>query len=152
MEAKERVAARVLLIDAEDRVLLFRGGDPAAPGLRYWFTPGGGLDPGETFAEGAVRELYEETGLRVDPGTLGEPVHDEVAFFSFDGVKYRQEQRFYLVRVGRWEVSTAGFDGYEAETIDGHRWWSAAELERTDEAYYPTDLVAVLRRLGLSPC
>jgi 8-oxo-dGTP pyrophosphatase MutT (NUDIX family) len=146
------LAARVLLIDEHDRLLLFRGLDPAEPDIRYWFTPGGGLDPGETFAEAAARELLEETGLRVPPSEIGEAVHDDVTFFSFDGVHYRQEQRFYVVRARRFEVSTAGFDAYEADSIDHHHWWSVDELERTDDAFYPTDLVAVLKRLGISSC
>lgn len=139
-------------MDGEDRVLLFRGGDPAQPGLQYWFTPGGGLDPGETSASGAVRELYEETGLRASLADLGEPVHEEIAYFSFDGVRYRQQQEFYLLRVPAWQVDTAGFDRYEADTIDAHRWWTAAELERTEEMFYPSDLVEVLKRLGIPRC
>lgn len=148
----ERVASRVLLIDEHDRVLLFRGLDPAVPEIKYWFTPGGGLDKGESFADAAARELREETGLRVPPTEIGEPVHDEVTFFSFDGIKYRQEQRFFVVRARRFEVSTAGFDDYEADSIDHHHWWSVTELEQTDDAFYPTDLVEVLKRLGISSC
>jgi 8-oxo-dGTP pyrophosphatase MutT (NUDIX family) len=148
----KRVASRVLLIDEHDRVLLFHGLDPAAPEINYWFTPGGGLDEGESFAEAAVRELFEETGLKVPVSEIGEPVHDEVTHFSFDGVSYRQEQRFFLVRAQRFAVSTAGFDRYEADSIDRHHWWSVAELEQTGDAYYPTDLVAVLKRLGIPSC
>ena len=44
----DRRAARVLLVDAADRVLLFAGSDPLRPGDgSWWFTPGGGLDDGE---------------------------------------------------------------------------------------------------------
>lgn len=152
MEPRDRQAARILLVDGQDRVLLFRGGDPAEPGSPYWFTPGGGLDPGESPAEGAIRELYEETGLRVSAESLGEPVHEDVTLFSFDGVSYRQAQHFFLVRVHRWEVDTVGFEGYEAATIDAHRWWSVPELRATPETFYPQDLVQVLTRLGIPTC
>jgi 8-oxo-dGTP pyrophosphatase MutT (NUDIX family) len=141
-----RQAARILLIDAAARVLLFRGRDPARPEHRYWFTPGGGLDPGESPVSGAVRELAEETGLRVTPEELGEPVWREVTEFTFAGRWYRQEQQFFLVRVPAWEVDTAGFDQVERETIDDHRWWTMDELARTPERFYPADLPEVLRR------
>ena len=35
------------------------------PTRSYWTLPGGGLEAGETPAEAAVREVWEETGLRV---------------------------------------------------------------------------------------
>ncbi|WP_422770851.1 NUDIX hydrolase [Plantactinospora sp. WMMC1484] len=141
-----RQAARILLVDAEERLLLFRGWDPARPERRYWFTPGGGLDPGETPVAGAVRELAEETGLSLAPAELGEPIWREVTEFSFAGRWYRQEQQFFLARVTRWVVDTAGFDAIERETIDAHRWWSLDELARTTEGFYPTDLPELLRR------
>ncbi|MFY1669129.1 NUDIX hydrolase [Plantactinospora sp. WMMB334] len=141
-----RQAARILLVDAEERLLLFRGWDPARPERRYWFTPGGGLDPGETPVAGAVRELAEETGLSLAPAELGEPIWREVTEFSFAGRWYRQEQHFFLARVARWVVDTAGFDAIERETIDAHRWWSLDELARTTEGFYPTDLPELLRR------
>ncbi|WP_089156999.1 NUDIX hydrolase [Micromonospora sp. NBS 11-29] len=141
-----RRAARVLLVNASDRVLLFEGSDPARPGHRYWFTPGGGLDPGETPAEGAARELAEETGLRLAPVELGAPVWSETVEFPFDGVWYRQEQEFFLVRVPDWAVDTAGFDEIERATVHGHRWWAVDELTTTAERYYPPDLPGRLGR------
>ncbi|MTK01913.1 NUDIX domain-containing protein [Micromonospora sp. CP22] len=142
-----RCAARVLLVDAADRLLLFRGSDPARPDDgRWWFTPGGGLDPGETYAEGAVRELAEETGLRLSVAEVGEPVHADVVEFSFDGVWYRQEQRFFLVRVSAHQVDTAGFSEVERGSVDRYRWWSIDELTGTTERCYPLDLAEVLAR------
>ncbi|MEV0152178.1 NUDIX domain-containing protein [Micromonospora sp. NPDC050686] len=139
-----RRAARVLLVDAAGRVLLFAGTDPARPEHRYWFTPGGGLDAGETPAAGAARELAEETGLRLRPEELGEPVWRETIEFPFDGVRYRQEQEFFLVRVDAWEVDTAGFDAVERASVTGHRWWSPDALTATTERYYPDKLPAIL--------
>jgi len=144
----DRRAARVLLVDGAGRTLLLHGGDPARPGQRWWFTPGGGLDDGETLAEGAARELYEETGLRVDPAELGDPVWHEITEFSYRARSYRQEQDFFLLRVAEWQVDTAGMDDDEQETITEHRWWSAAEIEASDEQIYPLELAGLLRRLA----
>jgi 8-oxo-dGTP pyrophosphatase MutT (NUDIX family) len=152
VEPRSRQAVRILLLDGRERVLLFRGWDPAEPSVLYWFTPGGGLDPGEGAAEGAARELFEETGLRLAPEKLGGPVHHEVTDFSFNGVPYRQDQDFYLVQVPQWTVDTSGFDRWENDTIDHHHWWSMEELERTEEVFYPRDLLQVLKRLGIPRC
>ncbi|MEV1287317.1 NUDIX domain-containing protein [Micromonospora sp. NPDC049679] len=142
-----RRAARVLLLDGADRVLMFHGFDPARPTHLFWFTPGGGLDAGEPWALGAARELAEETGLRLEPGQLGAPVWRDVTEYSFDGRWYRQEQEFFLVRVPTWEVDTAGFDEVERDTVDGHRWWTIEEFDVTDERFYPLELPSLLRQL-----
>jgi len=143
----DRRAARVILIDAAERTLLLLGGDPARPEQRWWFTPGGGLDSGETPAQGAARELLEETGLRADPAELGDPVHHETAEFSYDNRQYRQTQDFFLFRVEKWEVDTAGFDDEEQRTITDHRWWSTDELDASTEQIYPRELADLLRRV-----
>ncbi len=60
--------ARLIIRDPADRVPLFHNEattavDPMPPDLRrYWVTSGGMVEPGETFAEAARRELWEETG------------------------------------------------------------------------------------------
>jgi 8-oxo-dGTP pyrophosphatase MutT (NUDIX family) len=152
-DATPRQAARVLLVDASSRVLMLRGRDPAQPSRPYWFTVGGGLDAGETPAQGAVRELFEETGLRVGPEAVGEPVFHEVVEFPFDGRWYRQDQDFFLLRVDSWQVDFAGFNEIERASVDAHRWWSVAELRATDERYYPPslpELLSGLPREGIS--
>ena len=144
----DRRAARVLLVDPAGCALLLHGGDPARPGQRWWFTPGGGLTGDETPAEGAARELAEETGLRVDPATLGEPVWHEVAEFSYRDRPYRQDQEFFLLRVSEWQIDTAGMDDEEQQTITEHRWWSAAEIDASSEQIYPAELADLLRRVA----
>ncbi|MBB2942218.1 8-oxo-dGTP pyrophosphatase MutT (NUDIX family) [Actinoplanes lutulentus] len=145
MTVIDRRAGRVLLLDRAGRVLLLHGGDPARPGMRWWFTPGGGLEPGETVAEAAVRELFEETGLRARPGDLDGPVWHEVAEFEYDGGHYRQDQDFFVLRVSEWQVDTAGMTADEQLTITEHRWWSAAEIESSTEQIFPDGLAGLLR-------
>jgi 8-oxo-dGTP pyrophosphatase MutT (NUDIX family) len=145
-----RRAARVLLVDASGRVLLFRGGDPAAPEAgTWWFTPGGGLDPGETHAQGAARELAEETGLVLAPDVLGEPVLHRDAEFSFDGTRYAQSEQFFLARVDAHDVDTAGFSPLEVASVVEHRWWRVDQLRSTAETVHPVGLADLLSRLGV---
>jgi 8-oxo-dGTP pyrophosphatase MutT (NUDIX family) len=150
--ALHRRAGRVLVIDADYRVLLLHGFDPARPGQPYWITAGGGAKAGESLAEAAARELREETGIIARPAELGEPVWHQVAEFSFDGRQFRQEQDFFLLRVGAPgrppEVSADGLEDEEAAVIDGYRWWTMAELESTSESFYPANLIGLIRGLG----
>jgi 8-oxo-dGTP pyrophosphatase MutT (NUDIX family) len=145
----ERRAARVLLVDARGRLLLFRGGDPARPeGGTWWFTVGGGLDEGESLVDGARRELYEETGLRCRVEDLGAPVHETHSLFDFAGQTLAQHSTFFLLRVDAHEVDTSGFEELEASSIVEHRWWTREELRTTVDTVYPEGLADLLDRLG----
>jgi 8-oxo-dGTP pyrophosphatase MutT (NUDIX family) len=147
----DRRAARVLVVDAAWRVLLLRGHDPASAGRQYWLTVGGGLRTDETTLDAGVRELYEEIGLRITPDALGEPVFSEIADFSFDGVWYRQQQEYFLLRVESLAVDFAGHDDAERASIDAYRWWSVHELHTTDERLYPRALPELMARLKAAP-
>ncbi|HEV7826195.1 MAG TPA: NUDIX domain-containing protein [Mycobacteriales bacterium] len=138
-EVFHRPGVRVLLLDPDGRVLLFRGSDPARPDVPpYWFTVGGGLEPGESAVDGAIRETYEETGVRLAPADLSGPVWHEVVEYPFENVLYRQPQDFYVVRLGSARaVDTSGFDDVELRTVDAHRWWTAAEIRASAETVYP---------------
>ncbi len=142
----DRVGARVLVVDAESRVLLLRGRDPADPGSgTWWFTPGGGVDPGETIEQAASREVAEETGLVATD--LGPPVWERTAEFGFLGRRYRQRESFFLVRVRSHQVDTSGWTKVERDSIEDYRWWSVDELADTAEVVYPRSLAAELERL-----
>ncbi|MFF5080922.1 NUDIX hydrolase [Actinoplanes sp. NPDC000266] len=147
MTVINRRAGRVLLVDQAGRTLLLHGGDPARPGHRWWFTPGGGLVDGETVVEAAARELFEETGLQVKADDLGEPLWHQVTEFSYDGRDYQQEQDFFLLRVTEIQIDMAGMDADEQETITEHRWWSAEEIEASSELIFPVELPELLRAL-----
>lgn len=103
-----------------DEVLLIRRG--REPLLGAWSLPGGALELGETTAEGVTREVFEETGVRVQPveivATLDRIVRDE-----------DQRVRFHYVLVdwlcvarGKPQQPVCGDDAIEA------RWVSLAEV------------------------
>jgi 8-oxo-dGTP pyrophosphatase MutT (NUDIX family) len=140
----DRRASRVLLIDEFDRVLLFRGCDPALPEVKYWFSVGGGIDEGEDVRQAACREVFEETGIRVDPAELVGPIHEEVTEFGFDGRWIRQHQVFFVLRVVNAVIDTAGFEAIEVATMDCHRWWSVSDLRTTTQTCHPSVLGTLL--------
>ena len=137
----DRVAARVVLLDEQHRVLLVEGHDPARPEEGwYWFTVGGGVDEGETPEEAAIRETREETGLELVAEQLGPVVREDVIEFSFEHTTLRQRQVFFLVRVAQFQPDRSRWMDLEVRAQRGMRWWSLDELRRTDSVVYPVDL------------
>ncbi|MGH8893049.1 MAG: NUDIX hydrolase, partial [Actinomycetes bacterium] len=143
LDPTERRAARVLLLDDDDRLLLFCGVDPHLPDARFWFTPGGGVEAGESLADAARRELSEETGCT--DVLLGPPVWVRRADFEFEGERVQADETFFLARVPAWEVDTSGFTDLEQRAVLWHRWWTVDELRATGETIYPASLA---RHLG----
>src|SRR5688500_20198536 len=70
----ERMAARLIVIDAADRILLLHVQDLSNPQFgTAWELPGGGMEADETFVDAATRELREETGLEGRPACSEAP-------------------------------------------------------------------------------
>ncbi|MBX7434094.1 NUDIX domain-containing protein [Mycobacterium sp. Y57] len=145
-----RTSARVVLLDESGAVLLLRGSDPAStqtPSPNWWFTIGGAAQVGESLEQTAVRELEEETGLRVAPADMVGPVWRRDAVIEFNGSVLRSEEMYFVHRTRRFEPSDAGRSGLERTYIHGHRWCDATmidELVAGGERVYPKQLAALL--------
>jgi 8-oxo-dGTP pyrophosphatase MutT (NUDIX family) len=144
-EVRRREAGRVIVLDPDDRVLLFRY-DEGPPNGRHWGTPGGGLDDGEDHAAGARRELAEETGWTDVP--VGREVYEGTQTMEYVDRIVRQHERFFLARV---EVACRGLGEVAAmhasDGIAAWRWWTLAELDATDEVIWPAGFAGLLRGL-----
>ena len=145
-ERRERLVARLIPLDPQNRVLLLRGVDLSEPEHPFWFTIGGELDGVETPAEAAVREAREEVGLRVQPAMLGDPLWSGVSEFSLQGVPVRNLQSFFVLRVPHFEPTWDGMDEFERLSHRGSRWWPLSDLVEcqgdplADEPIFPPDL------------
>jgi 8-oxo-dGTP pyrophosphatase MutT (NUDIX family) len=140
MTRRPRPAARILLVDAAGRVLLFRFTPADRPPL--WCTPGGAVDPGESFAAAARRELWEEVGLDLDCGP--EVAQRTVDFLTFEGVEVTADERYFRVDVDACEVAPGGLTDLEKRVLDGWQWFARDQLAAFHETYYPADLATLL--------
>lgn len=143
-----RHGARLVLLDGDDRVLMLRAHDVDEPGRSWWFTPGGGIDPGESAVDAAVRELREETGLAVPAEDVVGPVATRSAVFDFARQRVRQDEVFYLARVDApGAFVTDGWTDVERAFMDEVRWWQLADLAAVTVEVYPEGFVPLVRDL-----
>jgi ADP-ribose pyrophosphatase YjhB (NUDIX family) len=140
-----RRAARAIIVDATERVLLFRGEIPGRG--HWWFAPGGALEPGEAYEAAVVREVMEETGLVVALTALSPPVWSRDTPFLWKGVEERHVERFFLIRVDSHDGDTTRFEPSAAAVIRAHRWWALDEIDKSAEVFAPQDFGAQLGRL-----
>jgi 8-oxo-dGTP diphosphatase len=142
-----RPTARVLLLDPSDRILLMKGRLPSAPERPgAWFTLGGGVEPGESFAAAAAREIVEETG--VTTAQLGPAVWRREGVMALEGGRpHLFQEVYFLARCEAFEPDRSGWNAVERALIDDIRWWTLAELDRTSERAFPPGLAERLGRL-----
>jgi 8-oxo-dGTP pyrophosphatase MutT (NUDIX family) len=144
----ERTSVRVELLDDDGRVLLFRTLDPSMPEIgEWWELPGGGLEPGESYAETAVREIHEETGFDIALASL-----PDLPRWNRDSTYVRRHRRTWQHEVvvvahvrGSGPVpAREGRTPDELEEYVGHRWWDVADIAASSERFFPSRLPGLL--------
>lgn len=138
-----RRASRLILLDGQQRVLLFR--HARTKGKAFWAPPGGGLETGETFEEAAWREGREELGLT--RFTL-KRVWERVTDFVYIDRLVHQHEWFFLIEGELPTISSDEEKVHRQEGILEMRWWTTAEIESTSEPVFPEELASELRKLS----
>ncbi len=148
----ERPSARLILLDPQDRLFLFKVHqptvyDPADPFYGpFWVMVGGMVDPGEEYATAAVREAREETGLIVGEVQW---VWSRERVMQWREKRVLHRERFFLGRSASTAIDTSGLDEREKSWTLDHRWWTADEIAASGDRFEPVDLgrrlIALLR-------
>jgi ADP-ribose pyrophosphatase YjhB (NUDIX family) len=142
-EPNLRRASRLILLDDQRRVLLFR--HAGTNGGAFWAPPGGGLESGETFEQAAWREACEELGLTCF--TL-KRVWERVTDFVYIDHPVHQHEWFFLIGGELPTISSEVEKVHRQEGILEMRWWTTAEIESTSEPVFPEELAAELRNIS----
>ena len=151
MDVVELVAAHVLVIDPEERVLLVHGAGIGPAG--YWVLPGGGVEPGETPLQVVIREVREETGLRLTETDVAGPIGSGQVAFSLGNVAYRQQQHYFVAWVGGLDPVTTAIGGFdpgsdrESRGVLSFSWWSLDQVRShlgSGDVLAPPDLAQIL--------
>lgn len=141
-----RRVSRVILLDENDQFLLLKTHSPnlMIPRTR-WITPGGGVEDHESHSEGAIRELFEETGLQVSE--IGEPIWtiNSESLFN-DGHVQTTYSEYFVVHTENFEPVNENWMENEFVDITGVKWWSQAELVSSAEQYSPEPLLDLVQR------
>jgi 8-oxo-dGTP pyrophosphatase MutT (NUDIX family) len=148
LPVERRSAVRVVALDERGQVLLFRTRSLTYPELGLWWElPGGGIDPGESYVDAAVRELREETGL--EAGEMGPPTWTRTATFKLRARRRVQDEVVVTVQVAGIAppIDVDGQLEYELASYIDHRWWPVDELLATTERCYPGRLPELLPAL-----
>lgn len=145
----ERSGVRLVVIDANHRVLLFHTHDPTYPELgSWWELPGGGIEARETYVDTAVRELREETGIEIGHDCVGRATWRRNASFRYRGERRLQHELVLPVRLEKPGPAVDGSlrVGFEDEDYFGFRWWPVTEIIDSRERFYPGRLPELLPR------
>lgn len=140
MSLRIRRAARIIVLDPQNRVLLFRFDVSDRP--PFWVTAGGECERHESFDEAASRELFEETGIRAQP--TRQIARTTPEFITVEGEPIQADERYYLVRVNEAAIDTAGHTALEQRVMTQHRWFTLSELSQWHEAIFPENLGEII--------
>lgn len=127
-EFDTRLAAYALIVNDADEILLtwYNGEDRNYP---KWSMPGGGVEFDETIPDAVVREVYEETGYRVELGEFLTESHFTVMRSRANGRPFRAQRFIYRAVIVGGQLGTTEVGG----STDFARWIPLSKVSSLPE-------------------
>ncbi len=141
-----RNSIRVLLINEQNEILLMLADDSkttSTDGIkrgRFWFVIGGEIKYDESTEEAAIREIYEESGLKEGDVELGAIVWFGEYDLILDGKLTHLKQRFMVAKTKIREVSLTKLDGWEKRVVQKLAWFSIDDIKNSEDIIYPVGI------------
>lgn len=150
-DANVRRTSRLIVLDPRNRLLLLQyqaavASDPEGASPRaFWYTPGGGVDPGETHEQAALRELDEEVGIRdVALGpcvAVCEALRDRFIRKNFC------RERYFLIRAPSDRIDTSRLAETDLDPVLDVRWWDVDDFLASGEFLIPMSVARLAQRI-----
>lgn len=144
-----RNAVRILLLN-NNKLLLMRVEDLdiGAPGAksnrRFWCTIGGGIEPGESVQDAALREIYEETSLMPEAIELGPIVWESDINLMLRGTLTRFMELYIVAKTKAQDVRLHQPTETEQAAVKELRWFTLEDIKRCPDPIFPDSLATYM--------
>lgn len=123
-ELKKSVVTGILVTNSDGQLLLVKKPDEVGPYKGTYLTPGGGVNTGEPADEAALRELYEETGVKIK--NLKRVFFDDDVTDNWQGIPRHYIMLMYTADYVSGDLKPTEGDDDNLEVI---QWFNPNELE-----------------------
>lgn len=141
-----RRSVKVILLNEHNELLLMSSYDPKTTSMKgsspakFWSLIGGAIENTETLEEAAVREVFEETGLRQNEFTFGPVVWHGEFDLILGGVPTHIDQTFIVAHTLQNHVSLEHLTTDEKKIVKQLSWFSIEKIRNSEDAIYPVVL------------
>lgn len=104
---------------------------------RFWYCPGGQMNPGESFEHTAIRELYEETGIQKEALEFGPIVWFGECDIFLNGIMTHLQQTFLVAKTKQTQTFLNTPDPWEKSHVKKLAWFSIEMIRNSEDVIFP---------------